>query len=72
MVGLWRAGADLTERPGFADSGQEMSVLEITTAVNNAAGDGGIKATHALVQKVLAGMENIRYDASRGKARAAL
>jgi hypothetical protein len=48
-----------------------MSVLEITRKVNEAAGAGGVKATHALVQKVLASMENIHYDASRGRARAA-
>lgn len=55
-----------------AESGREMSVLEITNAFNEAAGDGGVKATHALVQKVLASMENVHYDSSRGRARAAV
>jgi len=45
-----------------------MSVLEITTAINNAAGQGGVKATHALVQSVLSSMENVTYDAARGRA----
>jgi hypothetical protein len=55
-----------------AETGQEMSVLEITKTVNDAAGAGGVKATHALVQKVLASMENVHYDAGRGRARAAI
>lgn len=49
-----------------------MSVLEITDAVNEAAGEGGVRATHALVQKVLASMERVHYDAARGRARSAL
>jgi hypothetical protein len=49
-----------------------MSVLEITNAFNEAAGAGGVRATHALVQSVLASMENVHYDSGRGRARAAV
>jgi hypothetical protein len=54
--------------PCDAGAGREMSVLEITGAINAAAGPGGVRATHALVQKVLASMEGIVYDAGRGRA----
>ena len=49
-----------------------MSVLEITNAVNDGAGPGGVRATHALVQKVLSQMETITYDSARGRAKANL
>jgi hypothetical protein len=56
----------------FAGAGREMSVLEITNAVNESAGPGGVRATHALVQKVLSSMENITYDSARGRAKASI
>jgi hypothetical protein len=49
-----------------------MSVLEITNTLNEAAGAGGVHATHSLVQKVLSSMENVHYDSARGRARAAI
>lgn len=45
-----------------------MTVLEITNAVNEAAGPSGVRTTHALVQSVLTSMENVTFDAARGKA----
>ena len=47
-------------------------MLEITNAVNDGAGPGGVRATHALVQKVLSQMETITYDSARGRAKANL
>jgi hypothetical protein len=49
-----------------------MSVLEITNAFNEVAGAGGVHATHALMQSVLASMENVHYGSGRGRAQAAI
>lgn len=60
----------LTKAVWHAGAAREMSVLEITNAVNDSAGPGGVRATHALVQKVLSSMESITYDSTRGRAKA--
>lgn len=58
-----------TSRGCNADAGREMSVLEITNTINDAAGPSGVRATHALVQSVLTSMENVAFDSARGKAK---
>ena len=68
-----RACSDCTETwdswvAARAGEDREMSVLQITNAINEDAGANGVQATHKLVTQVLQSLEGIAFDSGRGKA----